>query len=80
MYRLFPATPPPEPGLDELFAEALRRADVEFGGAIPGLVGTHSRPAHSGPFDSLLCSIVVWAVIEGRSVQAPAWPPHRRLA
>jgi hypothetical protein len=78
MYRLFPEIPLPDPGLDELFAEALRRADAEFG-AMPGLVGTQSKPAHSGPFDSLLCSMVVWAVIEGRSVQAPAWS-HRRLA
>ena len=66
-----PATLPHETGLDELFAEALRRADLEFG-AMPGLVETKPRPQHSGPFDSVLCSVVVWAVIEGRSA-APAW-------
>ena len=69
---------PADYGLDELFAEALRRADAEFG-AMPGLGGTHSGAVRSGPFDSLLCSVVVWAVIEGRSVQAPVWS-HRRLA
>jgi hypothetical protein len=78
MYRLFPATIPPEVGADELFAEALRRANIEFG-TLPGLLVTHSRPVHSAPFDSVLCSAVVWAVIEGRSTQATGWR-HRRPA
>ena len=50
---------------------------------MPGLVVTNPRPQQSGPFDSVLCSAVVWAVIEGRSA-VPAWtiagwpsPPSR---
>ena len=78
MYPLYPLTDAPGTGIDELFAEALRRADIEFG-TMPGLVVTHPRRLRSGPFDSVLCSAVVWAVIEGRSVQAPAWI-HRGLA
>ena len=77
MYHLFPATVPLETGIDELFAEALRRADLEFG-TMPGLVVTNPRPQQSGPFDSVLCSAVVWAVIEGRAA-LPAWT-HRGLA
>jgi hypothetical protein len=78
MYRLFPAMPPTEPGIDELFAEALRRADVEFG-TMPGLVVSHPRSPRSGPFDSVLCSAVLWVVIEGRSTHGPACK-HRGLA
>ena len=69
MYRLFSVTAPPGVGIDELFAEALRRADMELG-ALPGLAVTDARPVHSGPFDSVLCSAIVWAVIQGRSTQA----------
>ena len=77
---MYPLYPPriADTGIDELFAEALRRADIEFG-TMPGLVVTNPRRRHSGPFDSVLCSAVVWAVIEGRSAQAPAWI-HRGLA
>ena len=77
MYPLF-ELPTSDTGIGDLFAEALRRADVEFG-TMPGLVVTHPRPLHSGPFDSVLCSAVVWAVIEGRSSLVPAWT-NRRLA
>ena len=78
MYRRFPATVPPEIGIDELFAEALRRADSELG-TLPGLVVTRSRPVHSGPFDSVLCSAVVWSVVHGVSTGASGWR-RRRLA
>ena len=71
MYPLFLTMPPQEADIDELFAEALRRAVVEFG-TIPGLVVTNPSPLRSGAFDSVLCSAVVWAVVEGRSARAPA--------
>ena len=78
MYRLFPSVPPAEVGVDELFAEALRRADSELG-TLPGLVVTRSRPVHSGPFDSVLCSAVVWSVVHGGSTGTSGWR-RRRLA
>jgi hypothetical protein len=78
MFRLFPAAAPPDIGVDELFAEALRRADSELG-TLPGLTVTHARAVHSGPFDSVLCSAVVWSVVHGRSTQVYGWK-QRRLA
>ena len=76
MFRLLPAAALPDARIDELFAEALRRADTEFG-SLPGLVVTHSRPAHSGLFDSVLCSAVVWTVISGRHTPASGCGPRR---
>jgi hypothetical protein len=76
MFRLFPAWVPPDVGVDELFAEALRRAATELG-SLPGLVVTHSRPAHSGLFDSVLCSAVVWTVILGHHTPASGWRQRR---